>query len=242
MKHVEGSLFAWCIPGILFFLTLSFPKQVFAQSESSVASPPSQSLPDPLTTIDFDHFEIGPVPKEFTPLLSGLGKDVSWEIRTDPSALSGKNVLAQTSYEQIDYRFPLLVYNNVTAKNVHVAVQFKPVSGKIEQVAGILVRFQDAENYYVVRAHALEDTVQLSRVVKGARHVVTKESAHVESGQWHSLEVTAKGDQFTIAFDGQVLFESHDDTFSIPGKIGLSTKSDGVTMFDDLQIRVLDQP
>jgi hypothetical protein len=149
-------------------------------------------------------------------------------------------VLAQTSYDPVDYRFPLLLYNNVTAKNVRVVVQFKQVSGKVDQAAGVIVRFQNPEHFYVVRANALEDTVQLYRVVDGVRQVITGVNRRVVSDQWHSLEVHAQEDNFTVSFDEQPLFTARDTTFAQAGRVGLSTKSDGVTIFDDLQITVLD--
>ena len=239
MKHVLCSLHAWCIGSALSLSTLNLPMIVFAQSESSSSS--SQSLSAEPTTIDFEHFETGPVPKDFTPFLDGFGKDSVWQIKSEPSALSGTKVLAQTSYDQIDYRFPMLVYNDVTAKNVRVAVQFKTLSGKIDQAAGVMVRFQDPDNFYVVRANALEDTVQLYRVVEGTRHVVTGKTVHVESGKWHSLDVMIDDVHVTVFLDGQQLFDVRDDTFSTAGKVGLSTKSDGVTLFDDLQVTVLDR-
>jgi len=211
---------------------------VLAQSESSSSS---QSLSTEPTTIDFEHFETGPVPKDFTPFLGGFGEDTAWQIKSEPSALSGTKVLAQTSYDQIDYRFPMLVYNDVIAKNVRVAVQFKPLSGKIDQAAGVIVRFQDPEHFYVVRANALEDTVQLYRVEEGVHHVVTSKNVHVESGNWHSLDVLIDDVHVTVFFDNQSLFDVRDDTFSTAGKIGLLTKSDGVTLFDDLQVTVLDR-
>ena len=238
MKHVLCSLHAWCIGSALSLSTLNLPILVFAQSESSSSS---QSLSAEPTTIDFEHYETGPVPKDFTPFLGGFGKDSAWQIKAEPSALSGTKVLAQTSYDQIDNRFPMLVYNDVTAKNVRVAVQFKPLSGKIDQAAGVMVRFQDPDNFYVVRANALENTVQLYRVVEGVHHVVTSKDVHVESGKWHSLDVMVDDVHVTVFFDGQQLFDVPDETFSTVGKIGLLTKSDGVTLFDDLQVTVLDR-
>lgn len=239
MKHLLCSLHAWCIGSALLFSTLNLPMIVCAQSESSSSS--SQSLSAEPTTIDFEHFETGPVPKDFTPFLGGFGKDSAWQIKSEPSALSGTKVLAQTSYDQVDNRFPMLVYNDVTARNVRVAMQFKTLSGKIDQAAGIMVRFQDSNHFYVVRANALEDTVQLYRVMEGVHHVVTSKNAHVESGKWHSLDVMIDDVHVTVFFDGQQLFDARDETFSTAGKIGLSTKSDGVTLFDDLQVTVLDR-
>jgi len=238
MKHVLCSLHAWCVGSVMLLSTLNLPMRVFAQSESSSSS---QSLSTEPTTIDFEHFETGPVPKDFTPFLGGFGKDSAWQIKSEPSALSGTKVLAQTSYDQIDNRFPMLVYNDITAKNVRVAVQFKTLSGKIDQAAGIIVRFQDPNHFYVVRANALEDTVQLYRLVEGVHHVVTSKNVHVESGKWHSLNVMIDDVHVTAFLDGQQLFDVRDDTFSAAGKIGLLTKSDGVTLFDDLQVTVLDR-
>jgi hypothetical protein len=211
---------------------------ILAQSESS-SSP--QFLSAEPTTIDFEHFETGPAPKDFTPFLGGFGKDSEWQIKSEPSALSGTKVLAQTSYDQVDHRFPMLVYNDVIAKNVRVAVQFKTLSGKIDQAAGVIVRFQDPDQFYVVRANALESTVQLYRVVEGAHQIVTSKNAHVESGKWHSLDVMIDDVHVTVFFDGQYLFDVRDDIVSAAGKVGLSTKSDGVTLFDDLQVTVLDR-
>jgi len=239
MKHVLCSLHGWCIGSALLLSTLHLPLIVCAQSESSSSS--SQSFSAEPTTIDFEHFETGPVPKDFTPFLGGFGKDSEWQIKSEPSALSGTKVLAQTSYDQIDNRFPMLVYNDVTAKNIRVAVQFKTLSGKIDQAAGIIVRFQDPDHFYVVRANALEDTVQLYRVVEGMHHVVTSKNIHVESGEWHSLDVMINDVHVTVYLAGQQLFDVRDETFSTAGKIGLLTKSDGVTLFDDLQVTVLDR-
>ena len=240
MKRVLCSLQAWCIGSALSISTLNLPIIVFAQSESSSSPQQTSTAAEPIT-IDFEHFETGPVPKDFTPFLEGLGKESAWQIKSEPSALSGTKVLAQTSYDQIDNRFPILVYNDVTAKNVRVAVQFKTLSGKIDQAAGIIFRFQDPDHFYVVRANALEDTMQLYRVVEGMHHVVTSKNIHVESGKWHSLDVMIDDVHVTVFFDGQQLFDVRDETFPTAGKIGLLTKSDGVTLFDDLQVTVLDR-
>ena len=230
----------WCtvVCGVLSLLYGVMP--TLAQSLPSSSAAERQVPPAASTTITFDRYETGPVPAMFTSFLRGYGTEVSWDIRQTPAALSGRKVLAQTSYEQVDYRFPLLVYNPVVAQDVRVTVAFQPVSGTIDQAAGLIVRFQDPDNYYAVRANPLENTVQLYRVVNGVRQVIAGVSIHVETGQWHTLEVLAQGDHFTVWFDDHWLFDARDDTYAHAGKIGLSTKSDGVTMFDDLQVTVLD--
>src|ERR671915_670280 len=102
MQYVLCSLSVWYIGSALFLSILNLPTMVLAQSESSSSSP--QFLSAEPTTIDFEHFETGPAPKDFTPFLGGFGKDSEWQIKSEPSALSGTKVLAQTSYDQVDHR------------------------------------------------------------------------------------------------------------------------------------------
>lgn len=185
---------------------------------------------------DFDHFPTGSVPTDFIPTLSGQGKAVAWEIRPEPTAHSSPNVLAQTSMEPESFRFPLLVYNKLIAKNVDVSVYFKPVSGQVTQAAGIIARYQDEQHFYTVQANALENEVMLYKVVDNARHAITKANAEVTRGKWHLLQLRVHNSHFLICFDGTPLFETDDDTYQGAGRIGLATKSDGVTIFDDLQI------
>ena len=238
MIDVSRFFSLWSVCSLITLSLLSTPTLGGAQLDPA----PSQAPESTRVAIDFDHYETGPVPAIFSPILSGQGAEVSWEIRSDPSALSGRKVLTQNSYEQVDYRFPLLIYDKLLAQNVHVVVQFRPVSGKVDQAAGIILRFQDPAHFYVVRANALEDTVQLYRVINGERQVVAGATVDVATGQWHALEVTARDASFTVTLDGQQLFEARDEAIAAAGKVGLSTKSDGVTLFDDFQVTVLDQP
>ena len=121
------------------------------------------------TVLDFDTAEVGKLPADFSTALTGGGGPVTWVMKEEPSAPSGGKVLAQTSTDTTNYRFPLCVYDNVTAKDVEVSVKFKPVSGKVDQAAGIVWRYQDKDNYYIVRANALEDNVVLYKVENGKR-------------------------------------------------------------------------
>jgi hypothetical protein len=187
-------------------------------------------------TIDFDHFATGHTPEGFVQILTGKGKTVDWAIRPEPTAPSSPNVLAQISTEEESFRFPLLVYNKFTAKNVEVTVHFKPISGKIDQAAGVIVRYQDEKHFYVALASALENEVKLYKVVGDIHQPISGASAIVTSGKWHELQLSVQGSHFHICFDGIPLFEAEDDTYQQAGKVGLSTKSDGVIAFDDLHI------
>ncbi|MGH7176323.1 MAG: family 16 glycoside hydrolase [Tepidisphaeraceae bacterium] len=192
------------------------------------------------TQINFDDAPVGKPPEGFSTALTGGGGAVAWSVVDDPTAPSGKHVLAQTSADDTDNRFPLCVFDDLTAKDVEVSVRFKPVSGKVDQAGGIVIRYKDKDNYYITRANALEDNVRLYKVVKGDRKQFAGKSTKVSSNEWHTLALSARGQHFVVSFDGEKLFEADDPTFDQPGKIGLWTKADSVTHFDDLTVTILD--
>ena len=182
--------------------------------------------------------QIGALPDGFRTTRTGKGAPATWAIVEDAGATGGR-ALAQTSADQTDYRFPLAVYDRVDAKNFEVSVRFKPVAGGIDRAGGIAIRFTDADNYYVVRANALENNVNFYRVVQGARREIHGVTAKVQSDQWHTLSIRAEGDRFSIGFDGLTLFTANDRTFASAGKVALWTKADSITHFDALTIKPL---
>jgi len=195
-------------------------------------------------TIDFNKDKAGEPPKGFSTALTGGGKPGVWIVMKDDTSPNQGNVLAQTDADATNYRFPLCVHDGVTAKDVDISVKFKPVSGKKDQAAGIVWRYRDKDNYYIVRANALENNVVLYKVQSGKRQDLPLKGegrtygkkAKVPSGQWSALRVTAKGNLFTVYLNGEKLYEVEDGTFSEAGKIGLWTKADSVTYFDDLKV------
>jgi len=160
----------------------------------------------------------------------------------DASAPAGGKVIAQTSADTTDYRFPICIYDGLTAKDVEISVRFKPVSGRVDQAGGIIARVQDPDNYYVVRANALEDNVNLYKVVAGVRRQIVGYSTSVKGGMWHTLSLKVEGDLLEVVFDGQRVIQTRDGTFGGPGKVGLWTKADSVTYFANLEIRNNDKP
>ncbi len=192
-------------------------------------------------SIDLSRYAVGPLPPDFlTSWRTGKGAIGDWRVVEDPSASQGK-AIAQMSADPTDYRFPLAVYQPLQAQDVEASVRFKAVSGKGDQAGGLAVRLTDADNYYVVRANALEGNVNLYRVVKGRRQQMAGASAKVSSGVWHTLTLRAEGDQLSVSFDGKPLLTHNDRIFNGPGKVALWTKADSVTHFDRLEIRPLHQ-
>jgi hypothetical protein len=181
----------------------------------------------------------GTAPPGFEFTLTGGGPISAWKVVADPTAAAQK-AIAQTSQDRTDYRFPLAVYQPITAKDVDVTVHFKPVEGKVDQAGGIAVRLASPDNYYVVRANALEDNVRFYRVVNGRRQQIQGADVKVAPSQWHTLGLRAEGNRFTVSFDGKPLYTAEDGAFANPGKVALWTKADSVTHFDAISITPLD--
>jgi Domain of Unknown Function (DUF1080) len=188
-------------------------------------------------TMDFEQVAVGTLPTGFSTAVTGSGGPAAWAVVEDSTAPSGGRVLAQMSTDKTSSRFPLCVYDPLTAKDVAVSVQFKPVSGTVDQAAGLVVRFRDKDNYYIVRANALEDNVRLYKVERGKRTQFAGVNIKVPTRQWQTLMLEVQDAHFRVFLNGGLLFEANDTTFKDAGKVGLWTKADSVTYFDDLSIK-----
>jgi hypothetical protein len=144
--------------------------------------------------------------------------------------------LAQADADTTDYRFPIAIADEPVLRDVRLSVRCKLVSGQVDQACGLVFRLRDADNYYVTRANALENNVRLYHVVKGDRRQFAGSGAKVSTGAWHMLRVDAQGDHFEVYWDEKRVIDAHDKTFSEPGKVGVWTKADSVTYFDDLTV------
>ncbi|HYZ63079.1 MAG TPA: hypothetical protein VE650_11550 [Acetobacteraceae bacterium] len=188
---------------------------------------------------DLADYELGPLPPDFlTSWRTGQGAVGNWRVVKDASATHGK-AIEQASADPTNYRFPLAVYDPLPAQDLEASVRFKPVAGNVDRAGGLAVRLRDADNYYVARANALEDNVNLYRVLNGRRQQIQGVAAKVSSGQWHLLALTAQGTRLAVSFDGKALFTAEDRTFTGLGKVALWTKADSVTRFDSLEIKPL---
>jgi hypothetical protein len=192
-------------------------------------------------TVDFSDDVVGQPPKGFefghTAKAGAPGK---WVVQVDGTS----KYLAQVDPENTRSRFPVAVVSDLMTADVDLSVRFKPVSGRVDQAAGLVWRFQNEDNYYLVRANALENNVVLYKVEKGRRADLPVKGegrtygkkAQVPSGQWSTLRVVATGARFEVFLNGSKLYDVEDRTFTQSGKVGLWTKADSVTQFDDLTI------
>jgi hypothetical protein len=179
-------------------------------------------------TVNFDDLKTGAPPPGWTATQTGTGV-AKWEIVADTSAPSKPNVLKQSG----EATYPVCIKHDTSLKDGFVEVKFKPVSGKEDQAGGVIWRCKDANNYYIARANALEDNVTIYHTVNGRRSEKKRINTKVASNQWHSLRVDFKDNYFVVTFDGKQAFVWKDDTFKDAGKVGVWTKADSTTLFDD---------
>ena len=191
--------------------------------------------------VDFTQEAVGQAPKGFEfGLTAKEGRSGRWVVQAEGK----EKFLAQLDDDRTRSRFPVAVLAELSPTDGDFAVRFKPVSGRTDQAAGLVWRYQDENNYYIVRANALENNVVLYKVqngkrtdlpVKGAGRTYGKPSK-VPSGQWGTLRVVVRGSLFEVYHDGRKLYEVEDATFPRAGKVGVWTKADSVTYFDDLTV------
>jgi len=192
-------------------------------------------------TMDFEQDVVSQPPKGFVfGLTRKIGTPGRWLVQQD----GGNKYLAQLDADRTNARFPVAVLSDVMASDIDLSVRFRPVSGRVDQAGGLVWRFQDEDNYYLVRANALEGNVVLYKVkngrrtdlpVKGEGRTYGKKT-QVPSGQWSTLRLVAAGSTFTVHFNGTKLYDVDDSTFTRPGRVGVWTKADSVTQFDDLTV------
>jgi hypothetical protein len=186
-------------------------------------------------SVNFDGDTVGAPPKGWTLTMTGRGAP-KWTVERDDTLPSKGQVLKQSG--KADY--PLALKDGTRIKDGFAEVKFKPISGSEDRAGGLVWRAMDANNYYVVRANALEDNVVLYKTVNGARSsldIVGRKGGYgvkatVPAHQWHTLRVEFSGTRFKVVFNGKALFEVEDATFAEPGMVGLWTKADSVTAFN----------
>ena len=205
------------------------------------AHPP---LPVLAEVVDFEGMEANAPPPGWRLTMTDGGEPPRWQVVSDASSPLRPKVLAQLSEDGASGRFPLAIHPSAVIANGALAVQFKPVSGSVDRAAGLVWRYRDENNYYIVRANALENNVVLYKVENGRRaplSPVGRRGAYgvehpVPAAKWSTLGVTFDGPRFSITFDGEPLFDVIDETFIEPGRVGLWTKADSVTYFDGFTV------
>jgi hypothetical protein len=191
--------------------------------------------------VDFSDDAAGQPPKGFEfGYTAKAGAPGKWIVEAE----GANKYLAQVDADNTRARFPVAVVSDISAADIDLSVRFRPISGRVDQAAGLVWRYRDQDNYYIVRANALEDNVVLYKVEKGTRTDLPVKGegrtygkkTEVPAKQWSTLRVVANGRLFEVYFNGTKLYDVEDSTFTQPGRVGVWTKADSVTQFDDLTI------
>jgi hypothetical protein len=189
----------------------------------ALAAPGEIKVPDNVPTTAFD-FETTGI--EGWSTVAGR-----WAVEDMAGAPSGTRVLVQRATTN---EFNVIVAPGSYA-DVDVSMKFKPMSGREDASGGIVFRFNDG-TYYVVRANALEDNFRLYSYDRGRRQIATARVKAPALGQWHIVRLVAVGDHVQAWLDGALHLDHHDSRFTA-GRVGLWTKADSITAFDDLTVR-----
>ena len=189
------------------------------------------------TPLKFGKDDLGKVPAGWTVAKTGTGDGSVWKVVADETAPSKTGfALAQTAASP-GAVFNLCVADEPSVKDVEASVSFKSIKGEKDQGGGIVWRYQDADNYYVARMNPLEDNFRVYKVIAGKR---SKELQNAEvkipEGEWHGLKIKMTGDRIECFVDGKKHLDVKDDSFAKAGKVGLWTKADAQTHFDQFVV------
>lgn len=189
------------------------------------------------TQWDFEDAAVGKLPTGWTQTKPLEGKGNVWKIVEDKTAPKGAKVLAQTAADGPNALFNLCYADESKFGDLDLSVAFKAAAGKKDQGGGPVWRLKDANNYYVVRMNPLEDNFRVYKFVDGKRIQLGSADVTADEGKWHTIRVVHKGNRIQCSFNGKILLDVKDDTFKDAGKVGLWTKADAQTYFDNLVVR-----
>jgi hypothetical protein len=185
-------------------------------------------------TFEKDDLDRPPAAFAFTTTREGPGG--RWLVKR----VGEKNVLAQVDTSRVKDRFAMAIVKGSSYRDVSLSVRAFPVGGEMDQAAGLVWRYQDADNYYLARSNVLEKNVRLYRVVNGNRiKFAGREEIRLQTNEWHALGIEHRGSRIAVYLRGEKIFEATDKTFPDSGRIGVWIKSDSVTYFADLAAREL---
>jgi len=233
---------------LILFLAVSCDnttaKQAISQTTEVNTSTKVIKPTEPILQIvfNFDNYTPNELPQKWTQSFIGSG-DTQWKVIDD----QGNKVMAQLYSDNPGHHYNAVVNDSIYLKNMTLSVRIKGVSGRHDQGGGFIWRYQDKDNYYVVRANPLEDNMVLYKVENGKRtdlplmdkgRTYGVDVPKLGNG-WNTMKLTVEDDIFTIFLNGKELFKVQDTTFPDAGKVGLWTKADAVTYFDDFVVGLL---
>lgn len=189
------------------------------------------------TKLDFEAVDPGKLPTGWVVAeTAGAGQPGKWSVQEAAGAPSGKRVLRLVETKNSGVTFNLMLSEAVFPADLDLGVRIHADTGNEDRGGGLIWRAKDADNYYVTRWNPLEDNLRAYKVVGGRRSMFKSVEVKTDATQWHAMRVRAKGKSFEVLFDGKIMITFEDDTFAQAGKVGLWTKADAASSFDDLEV------
>ncbi len=180
---------------------------------------------------NFENDNEGQVPSGFFTAVTGTPKSIKWGVVND----NGKKAVAQQALNSGSC-YNLLVLDKVGYENFTLSVNIKAVSGDEDQGGGLVWRYIDKDNYYIARYNPLENNFRLYRVVDGSRKELESVNSEIKQSEWFTMSIQMEANKISCSLNGKKLIETTDDTFKSAGLVGLWTKADAITFFDDFKI------
>lgn len=218
-------LFASTI-AVLVFLVYSSNHMTYSKT-----SRPGEFIPAKDTTIDFENGVTDELPNGFIQAATGKLQKLKWKIIND----SGNKVVAQLAKNEGDY-YNLLVLDKLKYQDIILTVKLKAVAGEEDQGGGLVWRYIDNNNYYIARCNPLEHNFRFYRVVNGNRKQLISVDCDIKTGIWFTMTIEMKGNRILCSLNGNKMIDATDNTFKSQGNIGLWTKADAVTYFDNITV------
>jgi hypothetical protein len=188
---------------------------------------------------NFDADTAGAAPSRFSFGRTGNGRQGVWTVRAEATAPSAPNALAQQDADSTNFRFPIAVAAEPRLKDVRVSVKCRLVAGNVDRACGLVARYQSQNDYLITRANALENNVRLYTVIEGKRRELASFDTEVSTGAWHDYSFELRGDQLQVFWNGKRVIDHRDGALLQPGLVGVWTKADSLTYFDDLSAHAL---
>lgn len=207
------------------------------QEKSELQKATSSHKEEGEVVFNFDEDAEGDLPKGWTSAKTGKGGLGKWLVMKDDSAPSMPNVLAQISKKNLGYHFSIAFADNTHYADVEIELMFKAVDGQEDQGGGPVWRYVDADNYYVCRANPLESNFRVYKVVDGDRRKLQSAKLTIPSNQWHHMKIKNTGNHIQCWLNEKLYLDVKDDAFQ-EGKVGVWTKADAVTYFDNFEVEV----
>jgi hypothetical protein len=204
-------------------------KKVSAEEKTDLAMAESTApVTVPEAFFDFEKDQTGAVPKGWSDQFTG-----NWKVTDD----NGNKVLEQASSNHSGSYFNVIVNKDLNHKDVAISVKFKGIKGNEDQGGGPVWRYKDIKNYYIARANPLENNYRVYKVINGHRKELKSANIDIQTGKWYDLRIEMKGNRIKCYFNGKLELETTDNSFTGAGKVGLWTKADAVTYFDNMNVK-----